>query len=123
MCQSTFASVLHQLYSQYRNSVSIAENNEAEFDAADALARVFRDAGHAAQVRAEVDEDGATCVIFTNYPSRDVGSFLQRQKISASLVDWCESSHDTATYSVRFHGVRLALVAHQRPTIHMTEAA
>ena len=123
MCQSTFARVLHQLYTSYRDGVAQAENNEAEFDAADDLARLIRDAGHAAQVRAEADAEGCTCVVFTNYPTRDISAFLHRYHISASLVDWSESDHATATYSVRFQGVSIALVAHQRPTIGMAEAA
>jgi hypothetical protein len=123
MCQSTFARVLHQLFTDYRDGVTQAEANEAEFDAADDLANLFRDAGYAAQVRAEADAEGATCVIFTNYPSREVAEFLHRRHISAGLIDWSESDHATATYSVRYLGTTLALVAHQRPPIALAEAA
>lgn len=121
--RSTFSSVLSQLFAEHSHMVAVAENHEAQFDAADELRDLFNNAGHTAQVKAETDEDGVTVVIFTAMDPAHVISFLGQGGIPGVLIDFFDNDDaTTGTYSVRFHGVDLALVA-QRGKVPMKEAA
>jgi hypothetical protein len=110
--RSTFSTVLSQLFAQHSAMVAMAENHEAQFDAADQLAELLNHAGHTAQVKAETDDDGVTVVIFSTLEPAKVLEFLSQRGIAAAMVDFFDNNEATiGTYAVRFHGVELALVA------------
>ncbi len=122
--RSTFSTVLSQLFAQHSAMVAVAENHEAQFDAADELRDLFNNAGHTTQVKAKADEDGVTVVIFTAIDPAQVIGFLSQRGITSTLIDHFDNdATTTGTYAVRFHGVDLALVAQRGKSHQLREAA